>query len=56
MKHTIELDFKDIAKLIAKEFAVENEHVTVSIRKVYHGYGMGEHGDYEIYAEVFKYE
>lgn len=43
MKHTIELDVKDIQQLIAKEF---------DVKKVYSGYGIGEHKDYQIYATV----
>ena len=52
MKQTIELDEKDIKRLIAKEFDVKEEQVIVSISKVYSGYGIGEHEDYEIYATV----
>lgn len=52
MKQTIELDAKDINRLIAKEFDVKEEQVIVSISKVYSGYGIGEHEDYEIYATV----
>ena len=55
MKQTIELDAKDIKQLIAKEFNVEDEQVVVAIKKVYSGYGIGEHKDYQIYATV-KYE
>ena len=52
MKQTIELDAKDIKQLIAKEFNVEEEQVVVAIKKVYSGYGIGEHEDYKIYATV----
>lgn len=52
MKHTIELNVKDIKQLITKEFDVKEEQVIVSISKVYSGYGIGEHKDYEIYATV----
>ena len=52
MKHTIELNAKDIQQLIAKEFDVKEEQVVVAIKKVYSGYGIGEHKDYEIYAMV----
>ena len=52
MKQTIELDAKDIKQLIAKEFNVEDEQVVVAIKKVYSGYGIGEHKDYQIYAMV----
>lgn len=52
MKQTIELDAKDIQQVIAKEFNVKEEQVTVAIRKVYSGYGIGEHKDYNIYATV----
>ena len=52
MKHTIELNAEDIQQLIAKEFDVKEEQVIVSISKVYSGYGIGEHEDYEIYATV----
>ena len=55
MKQTIELDAKDIKQLIAKEFNVEEKQVVVAIKKVYSGYGIGEHKDYQIYATV-KYE
>lgn len=55
MKQTIELNAKDIQQLIAKEFDVKEEQVVVAIGKVYNGYGLGEHEDYEIYATV-KYE
>ena len=41
MKQTIELDAKDIQKLIAKEFDVKKEQVIVSISKVYSVYGIG---------------
>ena len=52
MKQTLELDAKDIKRVIAKEFDVKEEQVIVSISKVYSGYGIGEHEDYEIYATV----
>lgn len=52
MKHTIELNAEDIQQLIAKEFDVKEEQVIVAISKVYSGYGIGEHEDYEIYATV----
>ena len=52
MKHTIELNVKDIQQLVAKEFDVKEEQVIVSISKVYSGYGIGEHKDYQIYATV----
>ena len=55
MKQTIELDAKDIKRIIAKEFDVKEEQAIVSISKVYSGYGIGEHKDYQIYATV-KYE
>lgn len=52
MKQIIQLNAKDIQQLIAKEFGVKEEQVLVSLSKVYSGYGMGEHKDYEIYATV----
>ena len=52
MKQTIELNAEDIKQLIAKEFNVEEEQVVVAIKKVYSGYGIGEHKDYQIYATV----
>ena len=52
MKHTIELNVKDIQQLVAKEFDVKEEQVIVSISKVYSVYGIVEHKDYEIYATV----
>lgn len=54
MKQTIQLNVEDIKRLIAKEFGVKEEQVIVSINKVYSGYGIGEHRDYEIYATVNK--
>lgn len=50
----IELNAEDIRQLIAKEFDVKEEQVSVSISKVYSGYGIGEYEDYEIYATVNK--
>lgn len=52
MQQIIQLNSKDIQQLIAKEFDVKEEQVIVSISKVYSGYGIGEHKDYEIYAMV----
>lgn len=52
MKQTIELNVKDIKQLIAKEFGVKDEQIIVSISRVYSGYGIGEHENYEIYATV----
>lgn len=52
MQQIIQLNSKDIKQLIAKEFDVKEEQVIVSISKVYSGYGIGEHEDYEIYATV----
>lgn len=52
MKQIIELNAEDIQQLIAKEFDVKEEQVIVAIKKVYSGYGIGEHNDYEIYAMV----
>lgn len=52
MQQIIQLNSKDIKQLIAKEFDVKEEQVIVSISKVYSGYGIGEHKDYEIYATV----
>ncbi len=52
MQQIIQLTSKDIQQLIAKEFDVKEEQVIVSISKVYSGYGIGEHKDYEIYAMV----
>ena len=54
MKQTIELNAKDIERLIAKEFNVKEEQVIVSLSKVYSGYGIGENKDYKIYAVVNK--
>lgn len=54
MKQIIQLNVEDIKRLIAKEFDVKEEQVIVSINKVYSGYGIGEHRDYEIYATVNK--
>lgn len=52
MKHTIKLNAEDIQQLIPKEFDVNEEQVIISISKVYSGYGIGEHSEYEIYATV----
>lgn len=52
MKQTIELNAKDIERLIAKEFNVKEEQVIVSLSKVYSGYGIGENKDYEICALI----
>ena len=52
MKQTIQLNAEDIKQLIAKEFDVKEEQVTISISKVYSGYGIGEHKDYKIYAMI----
>ncbi len=54
MKQTIELNAKDIERLIAKEFNVKEEQVIVSLGKVYSGDGIGENKDYKIYAIVNK--
>lgn len=54
MKQTIELDKEDIRHLIAKEFKVEEDKVSVSLRQVYRGQGIYEHKEYEIYATVNK--
>lgn len=54
MKQTIELDIKDIKHIISKEFNVKEEFVTVGLREVYEGYGMGEHKNQEIYAMIRK--
>lgn len=54
MKQIIQLNAEDIKRLIAKELGVKEEQVLVSINKVYSGYGIGEHRDYEIYATVNK--
>ena len=52
MKQIIELDKEDIRYLIAKEFDVDQDRVSVSIRKVYRGQGCFEHQENEIYATV----
>ena len=54
MKYTIELSSEDIKHLIAKEFEVNEDKVSVSIRKVYRGYGCFEYQENEIYATVDK--
>lgn len=52
MKQTIELNAKDIERLIAKEFDVKEEQVIVSLSKVYSGDGIGENKDYKICALI----
>ena len=54
MKQTIELNNEDIRRLIAKEFHVEEEKVSVSLRPVYRGYGIYEHKEYEVFATINK--
>lgn len=49
---TNQMNAKDIQQLIAKEFDVKEEQMIVLISKVYSGYGIGEHNEYEIYATV----
>lgn len=54
MKQTIELNCKDIERIIAKEFGVDEKQVDIWLKRVYCGYGTGEHKDYEVYAVVNK--
>lgn len=54
MKQIIELNSEDIKHLIAKEFNVNEDNVSVSIRKIYRGYGLYEHQENEIYATINK--
>lgn len=54
MKETIELNVKDLKHLVAKEFDVNADQVDVRLHKVYQGYGMGEHKDYEVSVVVNK--
>lgn len=54
MKQTIELNVTDIKHLVAKEFGVNEEQVDIRLSKVYCGYGMGEHKDYEVCVVVNK--
>lgn len=54
MKQIIELNITDIKHLVAKEFDVNEDQVDVRLRKVYQGYGMGEHKDYEVSVVVNK--
>lgn len=52
MKQIIKLDKEDIAALVAKEFNVTEDKVVVYLEKVYRGYGMGEHKEYEVCVKV----
>lgn len=54
MKQTIELNVKDLKHIVAKEFGVNEEQVDIRLCKVYQGYGMGEHEDYEVCVVVNK--
>lgn len=52
MKQTIELNSNDIKHLVAKEFNVKEEQVTVFAKKVYRG--IYELEGYEVYVTVNK--
>ena len=54
MKQIIELDSKDITRLIAKGFNVEEDQVVVSTKPVYRGQGPCEHKEYEVFATIEK--
>lgn len=54
MKQIIELDRDDIKRLVAKEFEVEEEKVSVTIKPVYRGYGFYERKDNEVFVTVSK--
>ena len=56
MKHTIELDEKDIKKIIAKEFDVHDDQVTIVAKKVTRGYGPNEYEASQVKIEVVKTE
>jgi hypothetical protein len=46
------LNSEGIKRLIAKEFNVNEDKVSVSIRKIYRGYALYEHQENEIYATI----
>lgn len=52
MKKIIELNEDDIKYLVAKEYNVEDEAVSVLHRTVTRGYGIGEYEEYETYVVV----
>ena len=52
MKQIIQLGAKDIQQIIAKEFDIKEEQVSVSLNSVYSGLEMEEHKNYEIYVTV----
>ena len=54
MKQIVELDRDDIKRLIAKEFDVKEEQVSVIIKPVYRGYGIYEHKENEVFVTVNK--
>lgn len=54
MKHTIELDEKDIKKIIAKEFDVHEDQVTIVARKITRGYDPNEYETSQVKIEVVK--
>ena len=54
MKQVIELNKEDIARLVAKEFNVEEKQVSVCTKPVYYGYGIYEHKEYEVCVTVNK--
>lgn len=50
MKCTITLNQEEIRKVIADQFKVQVEYVTVNTKKESKGYGHGEHDVYEAQA------
>lgn len=54
MEQIIKLDREDIRRLIAKEFDVKVDQVSVSIEKTYKGYGIYEHLDYDVCVTIRK--
>lgn len=54
MKTIIELDRGDIRRLVAKEFDVKEEQVSVTIKPVYRGCGIYEHKVNEVFVTINK--
>ena len=54
MKHTIELEEKDIKKIISKEFDVHENQITIFTRTVTRGHGYREYDEEQVYIKVEK--
>lgn len=52
MKQTITLDRNDIEHIIAEHFHTKKSCVDLHLVPIYSGYGLGEHKDIEIEAQI----